>query len=229
MPNRHARVLAIGLLSALLFSACRITITEVLPTATVGPTSTPVVLVQAAPSSTPLPTGAPPSPTPTVTPTATPPTIANGPAVNYAEVVEENINSDAIEWFKFEIANDNREPVIGETLTANVTLTAEQAQGFMWDSWWCAADDSLLQGTLVNMDFFYRVNGVDLDVEQQGYIYTQYTTSGSICRVTVFYLTNWPSGTHTLEYVFSVKQRVSDGFRNYPPADYVTQYTVVVP
>lgn len=220
------RFAVVALAGALALTACTITITEIQPT----PTATvpaPVVVVEMPPTSTPLPTQAPPTATPTITPTPEPARIEGAPLVDYPANIEGGDDSDSLPWFKFEIAQDNREPIIGETLTQTVTLVNTPA--LVWDSWWCAANDQILERTVNNMEFEYTLNGVALDPETQALVFDQFQSNGAYCRVTAFLLRDWPSGTHELRYSFTVLNNMSDGFRSYPPATYPTVYTIEVP
>ena len=222
------RTLGVLILSVavLPLTACSVTILDVTPTAT--PTvPAPAVSIELRPTSTAVFTNSPPTATPTATFTPTPERIEGLPLVQPPDSLQENLSNENIPWFKFGIAEDYREPIIGETLASTLTLIDTPA--FMWDSWWCAANDSILANTLTNMSFEYKLNGVVLDPETQGYSFLQSQADGSSCQITVFYLTDWPGGTHTLEYSFTVINRINDGFRGFPPATYPTIYTVIVP
>lgn len=226
MRLRIIKLAITNILATLALVACSVSISNVTPTIT--PTvPDPVVRVELPSTSTHVPTESPPTATPTITPSPTPERIEGLPIIQPPELLQEHLSDESIPWFKFEIAEDYREPIIGETLTKTLTLLDTPA--FMWDSWWCAANDSILANTLGNMTFDYILDGISLDPETQGYRFDQYQNDGSSCQVTVFYLTDWPSGTHTLEYTFTVINRINDGYRGFPPSPYPTIYTVIVP
>ena len=98
----------------------------------------------------------------------------------------------------------------------------------MWDNWWCAASDGMLAGNLAVMEFAYSIN--DKPIEPSlGITFPQHLQDGSVCSVTVFYLTDWPEGGHELEYAYTVTGNTNDGYRAYGPGTYRKIYTITVP
>ncbi len=78
------------------------------------------------------------------------------------------------------------------------------------------------------MDVTYWINNAEVPKEL-AYSFLQWRNNGTVCRVTVFYLENWPAGEHTLEYRRVLTDDVSDGYEAFSPGTYSVVYSVTAP
>ena len=176
---------------------------------------------------TPYPTYAPPTPTATPFPTPTPDPAA-GPVVPRIATSPEtkvNLKNKAVPWLNSDLLKDFREPKLDEPLVFEVQLKSE---GLIWDNWWCAASDEILAGTLAAMKFEYRIDGEPAKPDNS-FTFKQFLADGSACSVTAYYLLDWPTGAHALQYTYTITGNLSDGYRVYKPGVYKRTYNVTAP
>ncbi len=222
--NIYARRLFAGLL--LLVAACGpITISELTPTPAPTTTAPPTATA----SLTPLPTYAPPTetPTPTNTPTPDPGEGPTNPKVNTSADAEAALqNSEEIPLLVNDILQESELGSRNVPLELRVSLTTDR---ITWDNWWCAATNAILAGNVAVMGVLYELNSEPIEVEEHAFIYQQFLQDGTVCQVTAFYLSEWPTGEHELRYTITFTGNVNDGFGVYSAGDYVTVYKVTVP
>ena len=142
-----------------------------------------------------------------------------------AKAAESNLRNRDTPWLISDIIKNDREPASPDS---PLSLSADiNGQSLMWDNWWCAASESLLSGNLAVMQFDYSINDEPVGAEL-GTTFSQHLQDGSVCSVTIFYITDLPNGTHNLEYSYAVTGNINDGYRVYGPGKYRKIYSITV-
>lgn len=199
---------------------------EETPTVVIAELPTVQVVRSATPS--PYPTYVDPTatPEPTATPTPDYGDLPPGPAIAPSDVAQEQAAQRQNPFLLTDMVQDFRDPERDTPLA----LTAElNTPAITWDNWWCAANENTLSRNLdQDMDVTYWINNAEVP-QELAYSFLQWRNNGTVCRVTVFFLDNWPAGEHTLEYRRVLADDVSDGYESFAPGTYSVVYSVTAP
>ena len=109
------------------------------------------------------------------------------------------------------------------------TVNLRQSQSVIWNTGWCAANESILRQNISQMDFEFNINGQPVSQSKFG---VKFLTNQNhhYCSYTFTVLKDWPVGTFIVTTVKVFKSDIDDGVTQgvFPAGRKVIEYTVSV-
>lgn len=100
------------------------------------------------------------------------------------------------------------------------------AKSVIWGYAWGAPDEATLAGNFENMELKFTLDGKDVSADL--FNTTEVDSGGKLYRFIYTSLSDWPAGEHHLSTTVTFTATVNDGEKEYPPGDYILEYTVYV-
>jgi C-terminal processing protease CtpA/Prc len=110
------------------------------------------------------------------------------------------------------------------TVVYSVPLGDEKS--VIWGYAWGASDEATLAANFDNMKLKFTLDGEDISPEL--FSVTEVDSNGKLYRFIYTSLSEWPVGEHHLRTTVTFTTTINDGGKDYPPGDYILDYTVYV-
>lgn len=110
------------------------------------------------------------------------------------------------------------------TVVYSVPLGDEKS--VIWGYAWGAPDAATLAANFENMTLKFTLDGEDISPDL--FSVTEVDSDGKLYRFIYTSLSEWPVGEHHLSTTVTFATAINDGEKDYPPGDYILDYTVYV-
>jgi hypothetical protein len=110
--------------------------------------------------------------------------------------------------------------------TLTFTVQASQSDKLIWGGIWCASTKEVLADNLKSIQYKFVLDGKDVPSDQMAVFETP--SQNLFCHLIYTALSDWPAGEHHLSTTMTMTKKVNDGQSDYPPGDYVLDYSVFV-
>jgi C-terminal processing protease CtpA/Prc len=101
-----------------------------------------------------------------------------------------------------------------------------EATAVIWGYAWGASDEAALAANFESMKLKFTLDGEEISPDL--FTITEVDSGGKLYRFIYTSLSDWPPGEHHLSTTATFITTVNDGEKDYPPGDYVLDYTVYV-
>jgi hypothetical protein len=152
-------------------------------------------------------------------------TPSGTPKVASAAEAEAALNSGAS--FLEDLARESYEPaVFTQPAVVTYSVPLAESETLIWAYAWCAADTATLDQNFENIQLKFKVD--EETILENSLSTYEIESGGQQCRLIYSALSDWPAGEHHLSTTATFTAAINDGKVEYPPGDYVLEYSVYV-